>query len=86
MLSVGIGTVGTRAEIVRRVADVMAQDPRLRIVQAQRRHVGTDASAQRRRNGAKQVTSIELRHHRVGDIEEQIELIPLALQDGQQIR
>jgi len=63
----------------------MTQDARLRIVKAQGRDVGADAAAQRRCHGAKELARIQMGHDGVGHVEQQIQLIALALQDEQEI-
>ena len=64
---------------------MVAQHARLRIVQAQRRDVGAHAAAQRRGHRVEQLARVEMRDDGIGHIEQQIELIPLALQNHQEI-
>ena len=64
---------------------MMTQNAGFRIVETQRGDIGADAATQRRCNGAKEFPRVEMRDHRVGHIEKQIQLIALSLQDGQQI-
>jgi hypothetical protein len=64
---------------------VVPQHTRLRIVQRDRGDVCAAEPAQRGSHGGEQRTRVELRDDGVGDIEQQFELIALALQRDHQI-
>ena len=64
---------------------MVTQHAGLRIVQAQRGNIRTHAAPQRRCDRAEQLARIEVGDDGVGDIEKQVELIALALQNGQEI-
>ena len=67
-------------QLRRAVAHVLPQHARLRVVQRERRKVGAAAAPQCRRDRPEQRPRVELRDDRVGDVEQQIQLIALALQ------
>ena len=60
---------------------MLAQHAGLRIEQRQRGDVGAAAAPQRRRDRAEQRARVEVRDHGVGDLEQQVELVALALEE-----
>jgi hypothetical protein len=62
---------------------MMPQHARVFVEQTQRGDIGAAAAPQRRRHGPEQLFRVQLCDDGIGDIEEQIELIALALKGGQ---